>query len=38
MADDVEKFMPGAVQEVDGYKTVDYAMLGITMREVTLEV
>jgi hypothetical protein len=35
MADDVEKFMPEAVTEVDGYKTVDYALLGITMREVT---
>ena len=35
MADDVEKFMPEAVTEVDGYKTVDYDLLGITMREVT---
>ncbi len=35
MADDVEKFMPEAVTEVDGYKTVDYDLLGITMLEVT---
>jgi len=35
MADDVEKFMPEAVTEVDGYKTVDYNLLGITMQEVT---
>ena len=34
MADDVEPFMPEAVTEVDGFKTVNYAMLGITMQEV----
>lgn len=35
MADDVEQFMPEAVAEVDGFKVVNYDLLGITMREVT---
>lgn len=36
MADDVEKILPAAVFEMpDGYKAVNYAMLGIEMIEVT---
>lgn len=34
MAQDVEKYMPEAVTEIDGYKTVNYDMLGLQMREV----
>jgi hypothetical protein len=35
MADDVEAYMPAAVGEgEDGYKYVNYAMLGIEMVEV----
>ena len=35
MADDVEKYMPAAVLEIDGYQHVDYAMLGLALEEVT---
>ena len=35
MADDVEKYMPAAVIEIDGYQHVDYAMLGLALEEVT---
>lgn len=34
MAQDVEKIMPDAVGEQDGYKTVNYDMIGVRMREV----
>lgn len=34
MAQDVEKIMPEAVGELDGYKTVNYDMIGVEMREV----
>lgn len=34
MAQDVEKYMPEAVIEVDGFKAVNYGMLGLEMREV----
>lgn len=34
MAQDVEKIMPEAVVEKDGIKMVDYAMIGLEMREV----
>lgn len=33
MAHDVEKIMPNAVSEQDGYKTVNYHKIGIEMRE-----
>jgi len=35
MAQDVEKIMPEAVVESDGYKKVNYDMIGVQMREVT---
>lgn len=34
MAQDVEKYMPEAVTEIEGFKAVNYAMLGLEMREV----
>lgn len=34
MAQDVEKYAPEAVTEIDGFKAVNYAMLGLEMREV----
>jgi hypothetical protein len=34
MAQDVEKYMPEAVMEIEGFKAVNYAMLGLEMREV----
>ncbi len=34
MAQDVEKYVPEAVTDVAGYKAVNYAMLGLEMREV----
>lgn len=34
MAQDIEKYMPEAVKEIDGFKAVDYGMLGLEMREV----
>lgn len=34
MAQDVEKYMPKAVHEIDGFKAVNYDMLGLEMREV----
>jgi hypothetical protein len=34
MAQDVEKYMPEAVSEIDGYKAVNYGMLGLEMRAV----
>jgi hypothetical protein len=34
MAQDVEKYMPEAVYEIEGYKAVDYDMLGLQMLEV----
>jgi len=34
MAQDVEKYMPEAVIEVEGFKAVNYSMLGLQMREV----
>lgn len=33
MADEVEKIMPEAVKTVDGYKAVDYNMIGVDFRE-----
>ena len=33
MAQDVEKIMPEAVGETEGYKTVNYGMIGVNMRE-----
>lgn len=33
MAQDVEKVMPEAVFELDGFKRVNYAMIGVEMRE-----
>jgi len=34
MAQDVEQYMPEAVSEIDGFKAVDYALLGFDMEEV----
>lgn len=34
MAQDIEKIMPEAVTETDGYKRVNYEMIGVEMREV----
>lgn len=34
MAQDVEKYMPEAVVEVEGFKAVNYSMLGLEMLEV----
>lgn len=33
MAQDVEKIMPEAISEFEGYKKVNYAMIGVAMRE-----
>lgn len=35
MAQDVEKIMPEAVFESEGFKKVNYDMIGIEMREVS---
>lgn len=35
MAQDVEQIMPEAIGESDGYKTVNYEMIGVKMREVS---
>lgn len=34
MAQDVEKIMPEAISESEGFKTVNYDMIGVKMREV----
>jgi len=34
MAQDVEQYMPEAVNQIDGFKAVNYGMLGLEMREV----
>lgn len=34
MAQDIENMAPEAVSEVDGYKRVNYSMIGVEMREV----
>lgn len=34
MAQEIEQYMPEAVIDVDGFKAVNYSMLGIEMREV----
>lgn len=34
MADEVEKIMPEAVKEIDGYKAVNYPMIGLELKEV----
>ncbi len=35
LAQDVEKIKPEAVREVEGMKQVNYAMIGVQMRDVT---